>query len=289
MKDSTTIFISQNEANPLSDSLRQTAFVSDSITITTISSDTIISLSSEAVYGTHSVVQAQQGNTTLPEARDNKTPFDDYFALGIILLFLFLFRPIRHFISFVFSGLFNDHVIEKQMEENSLLASSHRQIALVFSIFSISFSVWLIAPEIIAFWNNSTQGNSFPWYYFIYITAGLFAFFLLRIRFLRAIGTIGDCKPFIELLVYFGQLSVIAFGLLLLPLALLIAASPQDAFYNFLLILSFLTIIASLLFYIIRVSQIFFKSSVSIFFLILYLCTFEIAPILLLFSFVSLS
>jgi len=289
MKDSTTIFISQNEVNPLSDSLWQTAFISDSIAITTSSSDTIISLSSEAVYGTHSVVQAQQGNTALPEARDNKTPFDDYFALGVILLFLLLFRPIRSFISLVFSGLFNDHVIEKQLEENSLLASMNARVAWFFSIISISFSVWLLFPSWNYLWNNHVIGNPYAWYYFIYITAGLFAFFFLRIRFLRAIGTIGDCKPFIDFFVYFGQLSIIAFGLLLFPLALLIAASPQDAFLNFLLIFSFFTIIASFLFYVIRVSQFFFKSSISIFFLILYLCTFEIAPILLLFSFVSLS
>jgi len=290
MKDSATFIVSA-PANFLSDSLRQGVFISDSTNIenTTDSLQNTIIISAEEVYGKQSILQAAHKQNFLPEPRNKNLPFDDFLALGLILLFLLIGGLIRRFIFSLFASLFSNRTIEKQAEETRLpIVTIATRVLFCFSIIVIGFSIGLLLPSAELLWSSALE-PSLSWRAFLYATCGLFLFCFVKTGIMNVLGFVGKCKPLIRLLISFGKLTIIVYGLILFPLAVLLTTSPSGTFYNFLQTIIILLAVVSFSFYLFRVVQIFFKAKISIFFLILYLCSLEIVPFLVLFTFVTLS
>ncbi|MDR1406259.1 MAG: DUF4271 domain-containing protein [Prevotellaceae bacterium] len=237
----------------------------------------------EAVYGSCSVLEAPAKKTAEPVFKD--TPpglFEGFLSLGVIFLFLLLFCYVRRFFSTLMSSLFNFHTAEKQFAENSLSVIMTSRALLVFSFISIGFFAWLILLRagVIA------ADNGLQWKYFGILIVALAAFFMLKAALLRLVEFISKNAPLMQLIIFFSRLHCIACGFLLFPIALLIVTAGTETFFHGLSVAGFGVVLFFIMLYILRIIRIFFMAHISTFFLILYLCTFEVAPFLLLYSFI---
>jgi hypothetical protein len=247
-----------------------------------------IHVAPEAVYGGRSVMVAAAGTIAAPQPRDvSSALFEGFFALGLIFMFFMFSRYMRRFLSLLLSALFNFHVVEKQFKENSLLLAVTLRVSQAFAIFSLGFAGWILYPVLInENWGLATPA---PWFLFFEITGGIAILCLLKAYLTHVVGYVGKSTPTLQLVMYFGRLHLIACGFLMFPAALLVAASSWGNFFNTMVIVSIAIACTCFLLYVFRVIQIFFNANFSFFFLILYLCTFEIAPFLLIYSFIPLS
>ncbi len=276
----TTIVFTDSLTAPATDTLSGAATAADSLQ----QADSLAAPA--ALYGRGSILEAPAGKWVYPEIR-NTVPglFEGFLGLGVTFLFFLAFHYLRNFLSPLISGLFNFHALEKQFTENSLSVVITGRALLFFAFVSISFFAWLLLLHQ-GFLEDPALAH---WQYFLAILAVLAIFFLLKFILLRIIDYVGRSAPMMQLIIYFGRLCIIACGFLLFPVSLLIAASGTGAFLSGLMIAGEVIIILGFILYLVRIVRIFFTTRISSFFLILYLCTFEIAPFLLLYSFVSLS
>ncbi|MDR3132585.1 MAG: DUF4271 domain-containing protein [Prevotellaceae bacterium] len=239
----------------------------------------------EAVFGSYSVLSAPAKKPAEPAWRDAPSGiFEGFLSLGVMCLFLLLFRYVRNFFSTLMNGLFNFLAAEKQFNENSLSVVITSRILSAFSFISIGFFIWLAALR--TGW--ITMGDDLQWEYFWMIIGILAVFFIVKFSLLRIVEFVSKNAPVMQLIVFFNRLHCIACGFLLLPVILLMVASRDGVFFHSLTIAGFSVLLFFMLLYILRVIRIFLTARISIFFLILYLCTFEIAPFLLLYSFILL-
>ncbi len=243
-------------------------------------------VSPQELFGAHTSLVAVVGKQATTEPRNFASSlFEGFLALGIIFLFLAFFRYVRNFFSSLVAGLFSYQASEKQFKENSLSVAITNRVLLVFALMSISFFCWLL-------WLHNTdtgRSGSSPWYSFAWIGGGICAYFLIKTLLLLAIDYVGKSAPLMHLVIHFGRLYTIAAGFALFPVALLIAASDPGIVFNTLMVISLVITALCVLFYFLRIVQIFFTARVSGFFLFLYLCTLELAPFLVLYSLVSVS
>jgi hypothetical protein len=238
-----------------------------------------------AVYGNHSVLAAPAKKPVEPLWKNTPSGlFEGFLSLGVILLFLLLFRYVRNFFSTLISGLFNFHAAEKQFNENSLSIAITSRTLLVFSFISIGFFIWLAAFRT----GLLTIAAASQWQYLWIITGILAVLFIVKTFLLRIVEFVSKNAPLMQLVVFFSRLHHIACGFLLFPIVLLIVTTSSGVFFHSLVILGSGVLLFFLTLYILRIVRIFLMARISIFFLILYLCTFEIAPFLLLYSFILL-
>ncbi|MDR2801806.1 MAG: DUF4271 domain-containing protein [Prevotellaceae bacterium] len=239
----------------------------------------------EAVFGNYSVLSAPAKKPAEPVLRNTPSGlFEGFLSLGVIFLFLLLFRYVRNFFSTLMSGLFNFHAAEKQFNENSLSVIITSRVLLVFSFISIGFFIWMsvlrngwIAIDAVS-----------QWRYFWIITGALAALFIAKTFLLRIVEFVSKSAPVMQLIIFFNRLHCIACGFLLFPIVLLMVTTGAGTFFHSLIIAGCSVLLFFMTLYIFRVIRIFLTARISIFFLILYLCTFEIAPFLLLYSFILL-
>jgi hypothetical protein len=210
--------------------------------------------------------------------------FDGFLSIGVIFLFLLLFRYVRQFFSALMGGLFNFHAAEKKFNENSLSFAITSRALLAFSFIPVGFFVWLalFRTELIAL------SAVAPWEYFGIITGICALFFIVKTALLRIVEFIGKTAPVMQLIIFFSRLHSIACGFILLPIVLLLVTAGTGTLSKSLVIVGLLVLLFFAALHILRVIRIFLMARISIFFLILYLCTFEIAPFLLLYSFIIL-
>jgi hypothetical protein len=247
--------------------------------------DSAISISPEVLFGTRAVLSAPAKKPLTTEWREQPSGlFEGFLALGIILLFLLLFRYVRKFFAKLATGLFNFRIVEKQFKENSLSAVFTSRVLLFFAWIAISFFCWLALLH--AGLLEITPLSA--WQSFLVLTSVLIAFFLIKFSLLWVVEFVGKSAPVMQLINFYGRLCIIFCGFLILPVALLMATTNADTVFGGLLITGVVMMIACTLLYIFRIFQIFFTAHISIFFLILYLCTFEIAPFLLLYFSISM-
>jgi hypothetical protein len=239
----------------------------------------------EAVYGSYSVLVAPAKKTAEPLWKNTPSGlFGGFLSLGIIFLFLLLFRYVRNFFSTLMGGLFNFHAAEKQFNENSLSVVITVRTLLVFSFISIGFFIWLAALR--AGWLAVTV--ALQWHYFWMIIGALAALFIAKTFLLRIVEFVSKNAPVMQLIIFFNRLHCIACGFLLFPIVLLMVTTGAGAFFQGLMVAGFGVLLFFMALYILRIIRIFLTARISTFFLILYLCTFEIAPFLLLYSFILL-
>lgn len=239
----------------------------------------------EAVFGDYSVLSAPAKNPVEPVLRNVPSGlFEGFLSLGVIFLFLLLFRYVRNFFSTLMSGLFNFHAAEKQFHENSLSVVITSRVLLVFSFISIGFFIWLAVLR--NGWITITAGSQ--WMYFWIIIGVLAVLFVVKAFLLRIVEFVSKGEPVMQLIIFFNRLHCIACGFLLFPVVLLMVTTGAGTFLHSLIIAGCSVLFFLMALYIFRVIRIFLAARISIFFLILYLCTFEIAPFLLLYSFILL-
>lgn len=203
-------------------------------------------------------------------------PFWVIFVLFFLLLSIGLIRvfftPIFHNIIYAY---YEERVLHQISKEDSLLTSW--PYIFLYILFSFSLGLFVVICQS-AFYD----GHALTLSNFFRISGIVALLFVLKIMLVRFIGVIFDISRFLReyitvlYLVYFNSM------LLLLPLLLIVTFVPS-LYFNF--ILYFFSIVVSILFL-----YRFFRTALSmlshlrfsIFYLIIYLCTLEIAPILIL-------
>lgn len=146
------------------------------------------------------------------------------------------------------------------------------RLNLIFYLF-LPFSLFLIARD-----NGATSGFSDIEFYLIIFLA-VNAYFMLKIMLYKMLGSIFSQRETTGELVFNMMLYHNVLGLLLLPVATVHAMVPGTGLVSLFLVPALVGIFY--LMSIIRSIYFAFREGISIFYLILYLCTLEILPILL--------
>jgi hypothetical protein len=215
--------------------------------------------------------------------RMSYTRVEGWIGLGLLILFFLSFRSIRQFLQLSFSGLILFRVAQKQFEENSVLITNIRQMLLIFSQICISFFLFLTIQyyDILPASLTPVQG------YFI-ILLSLFLFYIFKIFVIRILGFLTETETAIHMIGYYGQLYAISGGIMLFPFTMVLFNSCSS-FCKPLIIIGLLCSLTLILLYMMRCFQIFIFYKLSVFFWILYLCTFECVPFLLIWKYITLT
>jgi hypothetical protein len=215
--------------------------------------------------------------------RMSYTRLEGWIGLGLLILFLLSGRSIRKFLLLSFSGLIHLHVAQKQFEENSELLANTRHLLLIFSQMSLSFFLFLtvryydVAPHHL----TPVQG------YFAILLL-LFVFYIFKTVIFRILGFFTETKTAMRMIGYYGQLFAISGGIMLFPFTLLLF-NAGSSFYKPLIITGLACALVLVLLYSARCFQIFISYRLSVFFWILYLCTFECVPFLFIWNYITLT
>jgi hypothetical protein len=208
---------------------------------------------------------------------------EGWIGLGLLVLFFLCFRGIRQFLALSFPGLMRFHVAQKQFEENSMLILNTRRLLLLLSLVCISFFLFLIIRHYDAFPDHLTVAQVYA-----VILSTLLVFYIVKTFLLRVLGFLTETEPTMRMVGYYGQLYAISGGLLLFPITMLFF-NTYSSFCNSLIVIGLVCSLVIILLYLIRSFQIFISHGLSVFFWILYLCTFEIAPFLFIWKYISLA
>jgi hypothetical protein len=208
---------------------------------------------------------------------------EGWIGLGLLVLFFLNFRFIKQFLLLSFSGLIHFHVAQKQFEENSALIANMRRVLLVFSQMCIAFFLFLLIRYYGAFPDYLTTAQVY-----ILILSALFILYILKTALLRVLGFLTETETAMRMMGYYGQLSTISGGIILFPLTALFFNVHSSLCKPF-VIIGFMFALAVALLYLVRSFQIFVSYKLSIFFWILYLCTFEMAPFLFIWKYITLA
>ena len=211
------------------------------------------------------------------------TRLEGWIGLGLLILFLLNFRFIKQFLLLSFSGLIHFHVAQKQFEENSVLIANIRRLLLIFSLTCISFFLFLIIRHYDVFPTHLTAAQA----YFL-ILLSLFVFYIFKTFLLRILGFLTETETAMRMIGYYGQLYVISGGVMLFPFTILFF-NTYSPFCKPLIFIGLACSLVVVLLYLVRSFQIFISYKLSVFFWILYLCTFEIAPFLLIWKYITLT
>ena len=198
----------------------------------------------------------------------------------IVLLCLFVaFGVVRIFFYQIFVniivGFYNERVLQQINKEDSLLTSW--PYIFLYIIFSLSLGLFVVFYQVVLFgFDVLTLPN------FLQASSAVFALFVVKILLIRIISKIFEkervAKEYISIL-YLMYFNLILF---LLPLLVIVTFIPE----NYLPVTAFSFLIIALLLFLIgfvRAAWLLLRSNkFSIFYLILYLCALEIAPILIL-------
>lgn len=212
--------------------------------------------------------------------RDNQelANFNFFLYSGILILFTFLFTIYRTLIRQIYRAFLNENILKLLHREQIHFVKIPYLIWYVF--FFISLSAFIIQAGIISTFSNELL----LWKNFFWLLLGVSALFLLKHIVLLTIGLVFPLDK--EMGVYSFTIIVfsIILGLFLLPVNLLIAFGPEG-WQQPMIILGFLIILFSYGFRTLRVLILTSgKWSTNFFHFFTYLCTVEIAPVIVLFK-----
>lgn len=192
-----------------------------------------------------------------------------YIGIGLIRLFFYsTFQGIIY-------GFFNERILMQISKEDSMLTSW--PYIFLYAIFSLAMGLFIVIQQ-----SAFSASSPLTILYFLKISAFVAVLFVVKILLIRIISVIFEierlAREYITVLylVYFNSM------LLLMPMLLFVTFLP--VFY-FKFILIFYVIIVSLLFlyrFLRTAWSLLGNLRFSIFYLILYLCTLEVIPILIL-------
>jgi hypothetical protein len=211
------------------------------------------------------------------------TRLEGWIGLGLLILFFLSFRSIRQFLLLSFPGLILFRVAQKQFEENSVLITNIRHLLLIFSQVSLSFFLFLVIRhyDVIPHYLTPAQ-------VYLFILLLLFGFYAFKTFLLRVLGFFTETGTAMRMIGYYGQLYVIVGGIMLFPLTILLF-NTSSSFCKPLIIIGLVCSLIAILLYVVRCFQIFISYRLSVFFWILYLCTFECAPFLFIWKYITLT
>ena len=230
------------------------------------------------IYGRFSTVLAPVKNENRLSHLVNIPTWEGWATFGILLIFFLFFRYIITFFQDGLRSLLSLRLLQKRYKENAIMMRNTRQVLLIFSAMVFAFWVFPLLSPLLP---NLPYGKE------ILYTATLFAilaFLFLRLVLLRLIGVVSASSDVFSVLNYSRQLYIIAAGILLFPLSVIFLLNSDDIQTGINITAGAVCSLAVVL-YIVRSFQIFYSAKFSIFFWILYLCTFEIAPLLVLYGF----
>ena len=211
------------------------------------------------------------------------TRIEGWIGLGLLVLFFLCFRSIKQFLRFSFPGLIHFHVAQKQFEENSVLLANIRRVLLIFSQICLSFFLFLIIRYYGVFPDHLTAAQVY-----VLILLSLFVFYLLKTLLLRVLGFLAETETAMCMIGYYGQLYAISGGIMLFPFTILFF-NTYSPFCKLLIFIGLACSLVIVLLYLVRSFQIFISYKLSVFFWILYLCTFEFAPFLFILKYITLA
>ncbi len=208
---------------------------------------------------------------------------EGWIALALVLFSCLMFRYIRRFFELSVPEMVHFHIAEKHFKENSrLIAYIRRLLFLLSAAVSALFLLTLLRYE----YDSELWGLD-PIRVYLFILVVFLAACFLKSLTLHLLGFLSRTGETMRMVVYYAQIYVIAGGLLLLPFVILYC-TPGGMLYNSLLFIELFVCGVSLLLYLFRTWQIFHASGISIFLWILYLCTLEIVPFLIIYKYISL-
>jgi len=205
--------------------------------------------------------------------------------LGIILLLVVLFVWIRIFYSKFFAILANAlvsfHITAKLFQEKNVLL--HRVSIVLDFIYLIVFSVFIF--ELIAYLGfPRLEMNGFNLYLLLLNIVMLYALF--RILLLHLTGILFLIRPLFSEYIHNTFVVNKGMGIALFPVVIMAHYLPYKLI-PVMLVLGVLIFAIAFIWKSVRAYQIFIRRDVLLFYLILYLCTLEILPLLLGYKFVT--
>lgn len=192
-----------------------------------------------------------------------------FIAIGLVRLFFYI-----NFHNIIY-GFYNDRVLAQINKEDSIVTSW--PYIFLYSIFTLSLGLFITLYQSYVLHHGKVEFLGF-----LKISVGIALLFLLKIIFVRIVGILFEVEKIVREYVVFLYLFYFNSVLILMPLLLLVTFIPS-MYFNFVLILF---VVITVILFLYR----FFKTMISliggfrfsIFYFILYLCTLEIAPILIL-------
>ncbi len=224
-------------------------------------------------------------STTTSEVARERLNYTYDWLFGIFLFLVVLFIWIRIFYSKFFGTLANAmvsfHLSAKLFEERNVL--SHRVSIVLDFIYIVVFSIFIF--EWIDYTQFSGPGMT-GFNLFLLLINIIMIYTLLRVVVLRLVGSLFLVRPlFLE---YIHNTFVInkGLGIALFPLVIMGQYLPY-AIIPVVLWIGIIALSIGFLFKAIRAYQIIIRRDILLFYLILYLCTLEILPLLLGYKFVT--
>ncbi len=192
-----------------------------------------------------------------------------FIAIGLVRLFFYI-----NFHNIIY-GFYNDRVLAQINKEDSIITSW--PYIFLYSIFTLSLGLFITLYQSYVLHQGKVEFVSF-----LKISLGIALLFLLKIIFVRIIGVLFEIEKLVREYVVFLYLFYFNSVLILMPLLLLVTFIPS-IYFNFVLILFVvITVILFLYRFLKTMISLIGSFRFSIFYFILYLCTLEIAPILIL-------
>ncbi len=233
------------------------------------------------IFGSGSILHAQP----LPGAQEvllNSNSIEGWIGFALLVLFFISLPLIYRFFSQSKAEMLHVHITLKHFENHSLVSKYLRQLLALFGTSIIAFLLLLIIRN-----TGYTIISTGVLETYILLLATLVIFYVVKISILLLLGHFSATAAATQLLVYYFQLHLITGSLLIFPL-LLFLFNLQGSWFIILKTAFIIICFSAFLSYIIRCWQIFRVAGVSVFFRILYLCTLEFVPFLIIYKYISL-
>jgi len=237
--------------------------------------DTLNIFGAEAILNGQALSGAEE---LMPTA--NQT--EGWISFGLLLFFFLCFPFIYHFFHRTKAELLHLHITLKHFEEHNLIIGGLKQALLLLSAGIIAFVLLVIIRQI-----NYVGALSGSLEIYLLILAALVVFYLLKTFIIYLLGYLSETLSQMQIIVYYSQLHIVTVSLLLFPL-LILFFNGQGLWFDVLKFGAIIICISMFLLYLLRCWQIFNVGNVPVFFRILYLCTLEFVPFLIIYKYISL-
>ena len=232
--------------------------------------------SHDVLYGVTVQEKTVNGMGAIPQER--KKPGEDWLT-GLLFIVVVLFVWIRVFYGKYYSqltdSLLNYQISTKLYYEKSVLS---RRVSFILDIiYLLVMAIFLY--EINAVYGILVPGKSNMYYLFIIFTI-LAVYSVSRLAVLRITGFIFDIQPLFSSFIHHMSIFNKGLGIILFPLSLALLFIPASM-VKFVLMTGIAVFIIIMGLKLVRSLKIIMWKDVSLFYLILYLCTLEILPLLL--------
>jgi len=228
------------------------------------------------IFGAEAILEAQP-LSGVEELMLRPHPAEGWIGFGLLLLFFFGFRLIYCFFQQSKAELLHLRFALKHFEEQNQISVGLRLALMLLSAGIIAFGLQVLIRQ-----SNFIEGAEA----FVLIFAALAVVYLLKTLLRYLLGYLSDTGLYIKMIIYYSQLHIIIGSLLLFPL-LILCFNREGLAFDILKIGIISICVSMFLYYLFRCWQIFKLANVLVFFRILYLCTLEFVPFLIIYKYIS--